>query len=160
MEAGKKEGGVAEVPGVEEEGDAVVMSLRAGVLLLAAGTAGDEAGAGAEGALLLLLLVTATPPLEVTVTVFVAAAVVEVDVSVEDEDEVEVEVVPPPLPLAPAPAPPEAAAPRFTKGELRLLSSDLLGDVLMGVSGVSKSGSKGSLIGSLSSFVRAARWAS
>lgn len=41
-------------------------------------------------------------------------------------------------------------APLLVTGELRLPNSDLLGLVFIGVSGVSKSGSNGSLTGSLS----------
>lgn len=108
-EEGKNAGGVADVPGVDDDGDAAVVTL----------------------------LVVEPLPDALAVTaelVFNEPAVVVVAV----------EVV---FTLSVA-----AEAPLLITGELRLPNSDLLGEEFTGVSGVSKSGSNGSLKMSPSPF--------
>ena len=108
-EEGKNAGGVADVPGVDDDGDAAVVTL----------------------------LVVEPLPDALAVTaelVFNEPAVVVVAV----------EVV---FTLSVA-----AEAPLLITGELRLPNSDLLGEEFTGVSGVSKSGSNGSLTTSPSPF--------
>ncbi len=112
------------MPGVDDvDGDAVVESLRAGVL------------AEVTAALALLVVVTEVPVpppllLSVMLTVLVLVALVFVVLLSPDVNEVLL----------------------FMTGEPRRPKSDLLGVVLIGVSGVSKSGSKGSFTASVVSF--------
>ena len=112
---GKNVGGVADVPGVDDEGDAAVVTL-----LVADPLPGVLAVAGT-------LLFTQLLVLDVVVFVLSAAA---------------------------------GEPPLLITGELRLPNSDLLGDVFIGVSGVSKSGSNGSLRTSLSPFAFTESWPS